>query len=168
MERDASWSDGGISPLSLLCRPATVAWAETPFVDFPSGSSGARVKASRDETKLRFLVRAPHDWEAVSIFLDPVGDREAYFEIGVTARNAVFSRAARRSRSGTKIDASWPCDQFESSVSAGAEGWDVVMSIPFASLGSIPPGPGWRVAFEQGAQDAFRPPRRFFPLDFGA
>ncbi len=151
----------------LVADPADELWREVG--SFELGPEGW-VKAIWSEEALQFLFFIPREQEssgeeAVSVFLDPVGDREAYFEIGVTSQNVPFFNAARRSRSGTKVDSSWRCERFSSVVEPMRGGWSATLLVPFSSLGSIPPGPGWKVALEFG-QTGFRPPRRWISLDF--
>jgi|GEM_PF-6971147 len=134
---------------------------------------GAWAKAMSDEERLWILMFLPPKPEGggVSVFLDPAGDGEAYFEINVGEDRRPIFRAARRSRSGTKVDSRWNCDGFAELMPPGGEkpdggmGGGIGFSIPFASLGSIKPGEGWKVAFGQ-AGTAFRPPRLWVPLHF--
>ena len=90
-----------------------------------------------------------YDEEVVEIFLDPVGDLESYFEIEVNPLNAVCDLVLRRSRSGYKKDFAWHCEGLQTAVKKSDGSWTVEMSVPFRSLGSVPPVPGkpWRANF---------------------
>lgn len=87
--------------------------------------------------------------EVVEVFLDPVGDGEAYFEFEVNPLNTVLDLVLRRNRSGHKMDFAWDCAGLETGVERTADGWTTEITIPFASVADATPQPGaeWRVNF---------------------
>lgn len=87
--------------------------------------------------------------EVVEVFLDPVGDRECYFEIEVNPLNTVLDLVLRRNRSGYRKDFGWDCAGFRSAVRRLPGGWAAELSIPFASLAAAAPVAGecWRGNF---------------------
>ena len=87
--------------------------------------------------------------EVVEVFLDPVGDRECYFEIEVNPLNAVLDLVLRRNRSGYAKDVSWDCNGLRTQVRRDAAAWSAEFAIPFRSLAAAPPEPGatWRANF---------------------
>ena len=113
-----------------------------------------------------------YEEEVVEIFLDPVGDLNGYFEIEVNPLNAVLDLVLRRSRSGWKRNFAWQCEGLQTAVRlwsgngeakssrlidassigipetlAEANAWSAELSIPFASISSVPPARDWRVNF---------------------
>ena len=137
------------------------------FCDVVSGvapQQGSRVWTAWDAEEFRVLIRAEdahisatlterdaplYTEEVVEVFLDPVGDRECYFEIEVNPLNAVLDLVLRRNRSGTKKDFAWQCENLRTSVRRESAAWSAELAIPFRSLAAAPPQPGeqWRVNF---------------------
>ena len=133
-------------------------------LDGASPQQGTQVRAVWNDAELRLLwvVEDTHPWatltehdaplyteEVVEVFLDPVGDAEAYFEIEVNPNNAVLDACMRRIRSGYRKDFRWHCEGFQSVVRRVPAGWIVEMAIPFpsVSLGAPQIGDRWRVNF---------------------
>lgn len=87
--------------------------------------------------------------EVVEVFLDPVGDRECYFEIEVNPLNTVLDIVLRRNRSGYAKDVSWNCEGLRTCVRREAAAWSAELSIPFRSVAAAPPAPGanWHMNF---------------------
>ena len=87
--------------------------------------------------------------EVVEVFLDPVGDRECYFEIEVNPLNAVLDLVLRRNRSGYAKDVSWNCEGLRTWVRREAGEWSAELAIPFRSVAAAPPESGamWRANF---------------------
>lgn len=96
--------------------------------------------------------------EVVEVFLDPVGDRECYFEIEVNPLNTVLDLVLRRNRSGYKRDFAWSCEGLRTAVARTATGWTAELHVPFSSLTPSTPSVGdeWRVNFTR----IDRPPDR--------
>lgn len=87
--------------------------------------------------------------EVVEVFIDPVGDFAAYFEIEVNPLNTVLDLVLRRNRSGYAQDTAWNCESLRTAVKKTVTTWTVELAIPFRSLTAEPPKPGakWRVNF---------------------
>ena len=108
-----------------------------------------------------------YEEEAVEVFVDASGvpgDPDSYFEMELNPLNTVMDLVLRKNRSGLKKDFSWQCEGLETAVqiwnapatsslanqassSSLPPGWSAELSIPFASLGALPPAPEWRVNF---------------------
>ena len=89
-----------------------------------------------------------YEEETVEVFVDPVGDLEAYFEFETNPLSAMLDIVFRRSRSGYKGDRSWDCEGLRvcSEVSRGQ--WRAEFAIPFSSIASRPMnGAVWRANF---------------------
>ena len=115
-----------------------------------------------EEWRVLFEVADSHVWatltergamlyqeEVVEVFVDPVGDLEAYFEIEVNPLNAVLEVVARRNRSGYTKDFAWRCEGLRTAARRTATGWCAELAIPFRSLVAEPPRAGakWRANF---------------------
>lgn len=87
--------------------------------------------------------------EVVEVFVDPVGDLAAYFEIEVNPLNAVLDLVLRRNRSGYLKDVAWNCEGLRTAVQRTATTWTAELAIPFRSLVADPPREGarWRANF---------------------
>jgi hypothetical protein len=87
--------------------------------------------------------------EVVEVFLDPVGDRESYFEIEVNPLNAVLDLVLRKNRSGYRKDFAWDCERLQTKVTCTEIGWNAELLIPFASITSDRPrvGTEWLANF---------------------
>lgn len=87
--------------------------------------------------------------EVVEVFVDPVGDFAAYFEIEVNPLNAVLDLVLRRNRSGYVKDTAWDCEGLRTAVQTTPMGWTAELAIPFRSLIADPPQAGaqWRANF---------------------
>lgn len=86
--------------------------------------------------------------ETVEVFLDPVGDLEAYFEVEINPIGTLLDLVFRRSRSGYKGDRDWDCEGLLGFARRTDDGWFAELGIPFASIGATPqPGAVWRVNF---------------------
>lgn len=122
------------------------------------------LKAGWDEECLRILFFAEdsHPWatlterdaplykeEVIEVFLDPVGDLSAYFEIEVNPNNAVLDLCIRRIRSGYRKDFRWRCEGLRTVAGVVEGGWATELAIPFASVSGRPPieGDCWRANF---------------------
>jgi hypothetical protein len=133
-------------------------------IDGAGPAQGTGVKCAWDDREWRVLfeVADTHVWatlkergaplyqeEVVEVFVDPVGDLEAYFEIEVNPLNAVLEVVLRRNRSGYVRDFAWRCDGLRTAVRRTEAGWCAEMAIPFGSLIAEPPQPGarWRANF---------------------
>ncbi len=130
------------------------------------GAPGQRtlLKVGWDEEHLRvlFFAEDSHPWatlcdrdaplyteEVVEVFLDPVGDLGAYFEIEVNPNNAVLDLCIRKIRSGYRKDFRWRCEGLRTVAGMVDGGWAAELAIPFESLGGRPPvvGDCWRANF---------------------
>jgi len=87
--------------------------------------------------------------EVVEVFIDPVGDRECYFEIEVNPLGTVVDLVLRRNRSGYARDFAWDCEGLTVDVVQTVDGWRTNLSFPFTALTDGPPGTGteWRLNF---------------------
>lgn len=173
-----------------------------PLVDAISGEAPrqqTRVRTAWDEDALRVFfhvedddIRATmrsrdmplYEEEVVEVFIDPVGDGRGYFEMELNPLGAELDLVLRRTQSGYRKDFGWRCEGMETAAVQMQGGWRGEFRIPFASLGSIQPGPGaaWRVNFlridrpsaEERELSAWSPtgianfhvPQRFGWLDF--
>jgi hypothetical protein len=72
--------------------------------------------------------------EVVEVFLDPVGDGEAYFELELNVNNAVLDGCMRRVRSGYRKDFRWHCAGLQTAVRVIPGGWIAEWAIPFESI----------------------------------
>lgn len=90
-----------------------------------------------------------YEEEVVEVFVDPVGDLAAYFEIEVNPLNAVLDLVLRRNRSGYLKDVAWDCEGLRTAVRKGSGTWTAELAIPFRSLVAATPKPGtkWRANF---------------------
>lgn len=154
----------------LKADPQAAPWRELPgeaLHDAITGAvpkQGATVKTAWDGSELRVLFEiADNDvwatqtqrdgplWEeeVAEVFLDPVGDLEAYFEFEVNPLNTVLDLVARKNRSGYAKNFCWQCEGLRTAVSRHAGGWCAELAFPLASLTSPPPRSGarWRVNF---------------------
>jgi hypothetical protein len=122
------------------------------------------VKVAWDDAELRVLFEVTDShilatqtkrdgplWEeeVVEVFLDPVGDLEAYFEFEVNPLNTVLDLVARKNRSGYAKNFCWQCEGLRTAVSRNESGWCAELAFPFASLTNEPPHPvsQWRINF---------------------
>jgi hypothetical protein len=87
--------------------------------------------------------------EVVEVFIDPVGDRECYFEVEVNPLGTIVDLVLRRNRSGYARDFTWDCQGLATDVHRIMDGWSVEMKIPFAALSGEAPrhGSAWRANF---------------------
>ena len=87
--------------------------------------------------------------ETVEVFVDPIGDLEAYFEIEINPLGAVVDVALRRIASGWRKEFGWHVDGLVSSVRTTASGWAAELAIPFEALAADVPQMGtlWRANF---------------------
>jgi hypothetical protein len=128
----------------------------------PKQSTMVRSVWNADEWRVLFEVDDTHvratltergamlyEEEVVEVFVDPIGDLEAYFEIEVNPLNAVLEVVARRNRSGYAKDFSWRCEGLRTAARRTDAGWCAELAIPFRSLVAAPPRAGttWRANF---------------------
>lgn len=85
-----------------------------------------------------------YEEEVVEVFLDPVGDRECYFEIELNPLNAVLEVVLRRNRSGYTKDFAWRCEGLRTAVLRDSASWTAELAIPFRSLVAEAPQRGAR------------------------
>lgn len=87
--------------------------------------------------------------EVVEVFLDPIGDGEAYFELEVNVNNAVLDGCMRRVRSGYRKDFRWHCAGLQTAACRSHHGWIAEWAIPFESIAGTAPSRGeqWRANF---------------------
>ena len=87
--------------------------------------------------------------EVVEVFIDPVGDLQAYFEIEVNPRNAVCDLVLRRSRGGWRKEFGWHCEGLRTTAQLVPEGWSAELHIPFAAVTNdrVAAGTCWRANF---------------------
>jgi len=143
----------------LLADPGQEPWpalASFSFREIVSGGAPSRatsIKAAWNPTELRLFFHAESgadsDGDRLEVCLDPVGDGESYFAIGIDPQNAVSSLVLRRSRSGYKRNPGWRCERLQTAVQRFPGSWTAEFSIPFASLGSIAPEGRWRANFHR-------------------
>ena len=152
----------------IICRRGELtADLGADFCDVVTGAAprqATHVWCAWDAEELRVLIRAEdthihatltgrdaplYTEEVVEVFLDPVGDGAAYFEIEVNPLNAVLDLVLRRNRSGYRKDFGWQCENLRTQVRREAAAWTAELAIPFASITAEPPRPGdkWRVNF---------------------
>ncbi len=83
------------------------------------------------------------------MFLDPVGDGAAYFELELNPLNAVLDLVCRRNRSGYLKDFGWECEGLNTEARIYPGIWVGEWSVPFAALGPDVPVAGavWRANF---------------------
>lgn len=128
--------------------PAQATWFKTAWTDtelrvlFHAADTNAWATHTAHDAPL-------YEEEVVELFLDPVGDLAAYFEIEVNPLNAVCDLVLRRVRNGWRKDFGWHCEGLRTAVKKTAEAWTAEIAIPFASLGSGLPASGkpWRANF---------------------
>lgn len=151
---------GAVSPVYALR-------ATTSGVASPAETG---VRAAYSPEGLHFLfITPPGQWlragESVAALIDPVGDQEGFFEIGVNVAGVVQSAVLRRSRSGYKRNAAWQCLGASAEVSLGktydeGEGdatvasgrpWLAHLFIPFSTLVDHLPveGERWGLNFQR-------------------
>ena len=86
--------------------------------------------------------------ETVEVFVDPVGDLEAYSELETNPLGAILDIVFRKSRSGYKGDWAWDCCGLRVSARRTEAGWNAELAIPFASTAAVPTaGAVWRANF---------------------
>jgi len=193
--------------VGLKADPREEPWQGLPGAELRDAITGAlprqatTVKAAWDEAELRVLfeVTDDHVWatqtqrdgplweeEVVEVFLDPVGDLEAYFEFEVNPLNTVLDLVARKNRSGYAKNFCWQCEGLRTAVSRDAGGWCAEWAFPFTSLAPESPrlGTRWRVnfcridrppgvdreltAWSPPGRGSFHTPERFGFLEFAA
>ena len=128
----------------------------------PHQSTAVKSVWDADEWRVLFEISDTHVWatltergallyqeEVVEVFIDPVGDLQAYFEIEVNPLNAILEVVARRNRSGYTKDFAWRCAALRTAAQRTPTGWCAELSIPFPSLVAEPPPAGakWRANF---------------------
>jgi hypothetical protein len=180
-------------------------WPELPAFMLRENSTGASPQQatklqlgwSPDELRVLFHCDDARPWatmterdaplyeeEVVEVFLDPLGDFAAYFEIEVNPLNAVLDLALRRNRSGYLRDFSWRCDALRTAVRVTAASWTAELAIPFRSVAAEPPrrrdrwrGNFFRIdrplnvprelsAWSPTARATFHMPQRFGVIEF--
>ncbi len=87
--------------------------------------------------------------EVVEIFVDPVGDGLAYFEIEVNPLGTICDLVLRRVASGWRRELAWNCDGLQARVTRITNGWTAEIELPFRALVDSAPEPGteWRANF---------------------
>lgn len=159
---------GDFSELALgLKRPSWERLCEHDlFLTEDGGKPAQRTlfKAGWDEKYLRlfFFAEDAYPWatlkkrdaplyteEVLEVFLDPVGDLGAYFEIEVNPNNAVLDLCIRKIRSGYRKDFRWRCAGLQTIAGMVDGGWAAEWAIPFESISGRPPvvGDCWRANF---------------------
>ncbi len=124
--------------------PGSPVWGEAPFSllhDYRPGAQPVRVGFLFDAERLYALLE-PVGSGLLALFLDPAADREGYLEISVSADAQIRTRIARRSLSGMKFNAAWDCPGAEAIADVSGR---IVVSLPFASLGSRGTEASWLV-----------------------
>ncbi len=142
--------------------PATAALCDVVSGAAPAQTTALRITWAGDELQIVFEAVDREPWatltqrdaplyteEVVEVFLDPVGDLAAYFEIEVNPLGTVFDLLVRRTRRGLLKDLRWDCEALRSEVTQNGAGWTATLAIPFASLSATAPVPGtrWRANF---------------------
>lgn len=128
------------------------AWSPFPACLLGATASGRPpevttwLKAACSAEALHFLFFSAeplHGGEGVAILIDPVGDLESYFEIGLSSAGFLQCAVLRRSRSGHKRDARWECQGAHGELRADEKGaWSATLSIPYLSIADHAPHPG--------------------------
>jgi Carbohydrate-binding family 9 len=128
----------------------------------PKQPTSVRVAWNADELRVLFEADDSDPWatlaerdaplydeEVVEVFLDPVGDLEAYFEIEVNPLNAVLDLVLRKNRSGYLRNFAWRCEGLRTAARLTARGWAAEFAIPFRDVTSHLPvkGTRWRANF---------------------
>ena len=154
----------------IAADPASRFWRAIAPVELRDNAAGAapaqgtRVRTAWDEREWRVLfeIDDARPWatltarnaplwteEVVEIFVDPVGDLEGYFEIGINPSGAVYDLVLRRTSSGWRKDFAWDVDGLRSHARVTPAGWAAELAIPFDALTGTPPSPGtrWRANF---------------------
>ena len=90
-----------------------------------------------------------YEEEVLEVFLDPVGDLRAYFEIEVNPLNTVLDLVLRKTANGYRKDKRWRCEGLRTSVTCDERSWTAHLAIPFTSLVPEVPETGtvWRGNF---------------------
>ena len=154
----------------VAANPDAAAWRkleaqplrETMTGGMPSQATTVRVGWSAEELRVLFHCEDAHifatrtqrdaplwEEEVVEVFVDPIGDLAAYFEIEVNPLNAVLDLVLRRNRSGFVSNVAWNCDGLRTAAQRTATAWTAELAIPFRSLVAEPPhlGSQWRANF---------------------
>jgi hypothetical protein len=128
----------------------------------PQQRTEVRVTWAGEELRIAFEAEDREPWatltardaplyteEVVEVFLDPVGDLAAYFEIEVNPLGAVLDLLIRRTRRGLLKDIRWQCEGLRARAAKTESGWMAELAIPSASIAPEPPMPGsrWRANF---------------------
>jgi hypothetical protein len=187
--------------------PGGKLWRDLPsyplraVLDGATPGQGTRVKSAWDgeEWRVLFEIDDTHVWatltergaplyqeEVVEVFVDPVGDLEAYFEIEVNPLNTVLEVFLRCNRSGYAKNFAWICEGLRTAVRRTDSGWCAELAIPFRSLVAEPPQAGarWRAnfcridrppgvereltAWSEPGRASFHTPERFGTVEFSA
>jgi len=147
--------------VALLEEARLVAWRPFPLLFLGATLSGnppptaTWLKAARSAEALHFLFISEEplrSGEGIAVLIDPVGDGEGYYEIGLSSAGFLQCAILRRSRSGLKRDARWTGDgvhavlEAASAAENGAAGetgsWSAVFSIPYRAIADHAPRPG--------------------------
>jgi hypothetical protein len=128
----------------------------------PVQSTDVRVAATESALRVLFTATDHFPWatlterdaplyteEVVEVFLDPVGDLGAYFEIEVNPLGTVLDLLIRRNRRGLLKDFRWQCEGLKNAVGRTEAGWSAELAIPWKGLNVEAPTPGakWRANF---------------------
>jgi hypothetical protein len=163
----------------------------------PRQMTELRVAATDHDLRVLFTVVDDYVWathtqrkaplyneEVVEVFLDPVGDLGAYFEIELNPLGAVLDLLIRRNMRGLLKDFRWKCEGLETRVARNDDGWTAELAIPWSGLVTERPTAGtrWRAnftridrpqgqprelsAWSQTGQPLFHVPERFGVLEF--
>lgn len=153
-----------IEPVFLVETVTGAAPAQTTWLKVARNASELRLfyRVEDNEIHATFTERGQllFEEEVVEVFLDPSGaegEPESYFEIELNPLGAVLDVALRRSSTGLERDWNWRCEGLQTAVSQIEGGWCAEMSIPFASVGPVPPCPRWRANFFRIDRPANRP-----------
>lgn len=158
------------SEAELCADPAFGFWpdvAPVPLVDvvtggMPAQGTALRVAATAEDLRVLFCAVDADPWatlterdaplyteEVVEVFLDPMGDLAAYFEIELNPLGTVLDLLIRRNARGLLKDRRWRCDELRTKVARSANGWNGELAIPWGGLSQDAPATGtqWRVNF---------------------
>lgn len=163
---------------------ALAAWRALPAFYLGATISGRPaptatwVRIASDGERLHALFLSPDApgsgaGEGVAVLVDPAGDLESYYEIGLSADGTLRQAVLRRNRSGYKRDPRWRGPGVQGDVrSLGSAGWSASLVIPFRDLADTAPDASWFVNAQRSHADGTRATLErlpgFLPMIFGA
>ena len=188
---DDCWRDATLASGFITINAAWIAQQTTAFVTYDEIHLYVAYRCNEDEIERmdahasrRDDVRILTDDDSVEFFLDTNHDRATFYHFGISTKGWRYDGAVEVSDRNDTRDDDWNPD-WEVKTAVASDHWTVEARIPFASLGTIRPGPNaaWGVNFNRsrraGAKDSifsswaavshgFNRPKEFGTLVFGA